>query len=74
MFKSSRLKFREWEMSDASWLMELNDDTNVLKYSGDRPFLTILEVEDFIDNYDQYQNFGYSRWAVFLKENNVPIG
>lgn len=74
LFESPRLKFREWEISDASWLKELNDDPNVLKYTGDRPFLTILEVENFIDNYDQYQNYGYGRWAVFLKENNVPIG
>ena len=36
--------------------------------------MTISEVEDFIDNYDQYQNYGYGRWAVFLKDNNVPIG
>ena len=74
LFDSPRLKFREWKVSDASWLKDLNDDPIVLKHTGDKPFLTIEGVEDFIDNYDQYQNFGFGRWAVFVKENNVPIG
>jgi RimJ/RimL family protein N-acetyltransferase len=74
LFESPRLLFREWALSDASWLKELNDDPDVLKHTGDRPFLTIEEVEDFIDNYDQYKTHGFGRWAVYLKENNVPIG
>ena len=74
LFESPRLVFREWQLSDASWLKELNDDPLVVQHTGDRPFLTIAEVEDFIDNYDQYKDHGFGRWAVYLKENNVPIG
>lgn len=74
LFESPRLNFKEWELSDAIWLKDLNDDPRVIEHTGDRPFLTIEEVEDFIDNYDQYQSYGYGRWATFLKKENVPIG
>jgi len=74
LFQSERLLFREWNKADAVWLKDLNDDPDVLKFTGDVPFASVLDAESFIENYEQYKLHGFGRWAVFLIENQMPIG
>ena len=61
-------------MSDAESMYALNLDPEVLKYTGDEPFNSIEEARDFIENYKQYQFYGFGRWSVFIKERNEYIG
>ncbi len=71
---TKRLILREFKEDDAQSILELNNDPDVLKFTGDRPFQNIQEAKRFIQKYDHYDNYGFGRWAVILKENNAFLG
>lgn len=74
LFESPRLLFKELNSKDALWFKELNDDPEVLQYTGDQPFATIQMAASFLSAYDEYEKHGFGRWSVWLKESNEPIG
>ncbi len=74
IIETSRLFLREFDLSDARKMFELNSDKEVIKYTGDDHFSSVSEALDFIKNYDHYKIHGFGRWAVILKENNKFIG
>jgi RimJ/RimL family protein N-acetyltransferase/GNAT superfamily N-acetyltransferase len=74
ILETTRLYLREFMLSDASCLFHLNNNPNVLKYTGDLPFKSVDEANRFIENYTDYKRNGFGRWAVCLKENNEFIG
>ena len=45
----------EFRLVDAPFLFELNNDLEVIKYTGDKPFESLLEAEKFIDSYTHYK-------------------
>ncbi|WP_245591178.1 GNAT family N-acetyltransferase [Aquimarina latercula] len=65
---------RKLQVSDAEKFFSLNSDPEVLKYTGDYPFLSIEDAKSFLKNYQEYNINGYGRWAVLLKETNDFIG
>ena len=69
-----RLQLREMNSMDAPKAFELNNDPEVVRFTGDKPFTSIADAERFIRSYDDYRRFGYGRWAVLLKESNEWIG
>lgn len=71
---SSRLYLREFVVDDAFHFYNLNNDPEVIKYTGDPPFISISDAEEFIKNYSAYHDYSYGRWAVCLKENKKFIG
>jgi len=71
---TSRLYLREFVLDDANHFYDLNNDKDVIKYTGDPPFKTVSEAERFIKNYSEYDNYGYGRWAVCLKDSDNFIG
>lgn len=74
LIETPRLYLREFELSDARDMFELNSDKEVIKYTGDDHFSLESEALNFIKNYDHYKTHGFGRWAVILKENNKFIG
>jgi len=74
ILKTKRLYLREFIPSDGFHFYVLNNDKEVLKYTGDIPFLTEKEALKFIENYNEYKKNGFGRWAVCLKENHEFIG
>lgn len=55
ILKAERLILREFIASDAKSLYELNSDPEVIKYTGDPPFVSLEDAEEFILNYDHYK-------------------
>lgn len=72
--ETDRLILREFDVKDAEAFYNLNNNPEVLKFTGDDPFASISEAEQFIKNYDQYQLNGYGRWAVIEKVSGKFIG
>lgn len=72
--ETERLLLREWNTGDAEAFYNLNNNPEVLKFTGDVPFSSISEAETFIRNYDQYKLNGYGRWAVIEKASGKFIG
>ena len=45
-----------------------------MRYTGDKPFKTIEEAEEFIQTYPNYRRDGYGRWTVIEKATDKVIG
>lgn len=74
ILKTERLILREFEISDAQNMFDLNADPEVIRYTGDPPFGSVDEAKVFLENYSDYLKNAYGRWAVILKESNEFIG
>lgn len=74
ILETNRLYLRELEVSDAQDFFNLNLDPEVIKFTGDVPFNHITEAQSFLQNYNQYELFGYGRWAVIRKQDNKFLG
>ncbi len=73
--ETERLILREFELSDADGMFELDSNPNVHLFVGNRPVKHIEESIDYIKIVQkQYAAFGIGRWAVVLKETNEFIG
>ncbi|MDI9310679.1 MAG: GNAT family N-acetyltransferase [Limnohabitans sp.] len=74
ILETPRLYLRELNISDAEDFFHLNDDPEVIKYTGDTSFSHISEALSFLQNYNPYELYGYGRWAVIRKEDEVFLG
>ncbi len=74
IISTKRLYLREFSTNDIEDLYELNSDSEVLKFTGDEPFHSILEAEEFLNNYAAYKTTGLGRWAVINKEDHSFLG
>lgn len=71
---TERLHLREFDVSDAKKIYELNADPEVIRYTGDKAFVSVAETRAFLENYSDYKRNGYGRWIVELKDTNEVIG
>ncbi|MBE8168878.1 MAG: GNAT family N-acetyltransferase [Shewanella sp.] len=69
-----RLELRRFSLDDVEGFYNLNEDSEVIRYTGDRPFKDRQEVETFILAYDHYEKHGIGRWSVYLRETGNYIG
>ncbi len=74
ILETSRLLLREFESHDAQKMWELNNDYDVIKYTGDFSFTSVDQAKLFLENYTDYHRNGYGRWVVILKNTNEFIG
>jgi RimJ/RimL family protein N-acetyltransferase len=68
------LFLREMTINDAEKLYLLNLDVQVLKYTGDKPFDSVQNAKQFLENYDHYKKYKLGRWAVIHKNTNEFLG
>lgn len=64
ILETGRLILRELNTADAENLYRLNQNPEVIKYTGNAAFHSINEAKSFLENYSDYQKHGYGRWAV----------
>lgn len=74
ILETQRLLLREFSMADAEQLFLLNKDPDVLKYTGDQAFQNVAEARSFLENYNQYQKYGFGRWPVIDKVSGEFLG
>lgn len=71
---TDRLHLRNLSTADAESFYLLNEDPEVLKYTGDSPFKDSAAAREFLEGYDHYQKYGFGRWAVIRVEDNEFLG
>jgi len=59
---------------DAENAFELNNDFEVVKYTGDVAFENVASAELFLENYKDYERNNMGRWAVIRKLYNEWLG
>jgi len=74
IFKTKRLYFRPFELSDAAEMYALNADPDVIRYTGNAPFESINAAKAFLQNYTDYARNGYGRWAVIRQSDSAWLG
>lgn len=74
ILSTERLILREFKISDAQVMYDLNSDEEVMRYTGDVYFKSLEESEQLITNYSDYERNGFGRWAVIRKEDNEMLG
>jgi RimJ/RimL family protein N-acetyltransferase len=72
--ETERTILRRLTIDDAEDFFALNQDPQVLKYTGDDPFLNIQAAKDFLSTYDHYEIYGVGRFAVIEKSSSKFIG
>jgi RimJ/RimL family protein N-acetyltransferase len=74
ILETNRCYLRELSVDDAQHFFDLNADQEVILYTGDKAFSNVAEAKSFLENYKQYELYGYGRWAVIDKLNNDFLG
>lgn len=74
IIETNRLYLRELTVADTESFFLLNNDGDVIKYTGDNAFESINDAKLFLENYNPYQEYGYGRWAVIDKSNDEFLG
>ena len=74
IIETERFYLREFVEDDASHFYEMNNDEEVLRYTGDNPFQDLSEARSFINSYDEYKLHGMGRWAVCEKTSHSFVG
>ncbi len=72
--QTPRLILREFLPEDAQFLYEMNNEPDVIKYTGDVPFENVDAALQLITNYDQYALYKMGRLMVILKDTGETLG
>ncbi len=72
--QTERLFLREFNENDAIHFFQMNNDPDVVKYTGDGPFESLEDAKYFLANYKDYDLNNMGRWAVCLKETGEFLG
>jgi len=75
IIETNRLLFRTFTLDDACLLYELNNDPDVIKYTGD-PINDIDHAKQVLEQIimPQYALYNHGRWAVHVKPGHEFIG
>lgn len=74
LIQTDRLLLREFELTDAQMMYELNRDPEVIRYTGDPPFSSVEDASQFLSNYNDYKENGFGRWAALRRKDEAFIG
>jgi ribosomal-protein-alanine N-acetyltransferase len=70
MLETQRLVLKVATLEEASLLTELNNDPDVVRYTGETPFQSIVAAQTIIRErmMAQFQNYRMGRFSVYLKD------
>jgi RimJ/RimL family protein N-acetyltransferase len=71
---TERLELRRFSSDDAAGFFRLNEDPEVIRYTGDSAFADENSARKFILNYSHYSHHGYGRWSVYNKLSGQYVG
>jgi len=74
ILETNRLYLREFMSADGFHFFHLNNDPDVIKYTGNDAFESLQDATNFIENYADYKKNGFGRWAVCLRSTNEFLG
>jgi len=71
---TERLELRKFSTEDAPGFYLMNQDPEVMRFTGDEPFPSVIEARLFIQRYDHYAIHGFGRWSVYSRANHKYLG
>ncbi|MEZ5173136.1 MAG: GNAT family N-acetyltransferase [Bacteroidia bacterium] len=76
IIETPRMFMREMNTDDALSFFQLNEDEEVMKYTGDKRFESENASYDFLSKYPAYtyESCGFGRWTCISKNDNKVLG
>ncbi|MCH7974139.1 MAG: GNAT family N-acetyltransferase [Bacteroidetes bacterium] len=76
MLDTDRLILREFNITDAEFILTLLNTPDWLKYIGDKNVRTLENAVNYLEKgpIKSYKENGFGLWLTLLKNNSVPIG
>ena len=76
ILETHRLLLREFELSDANFIVKLVNSPNWLEFIGDKGVKTIDDAIQYLEDgpIKSYKKNGFGLWLVELKDSKLPIG
>lgn len=76
IIETDRIILREFNINDCKDVYDFNSNKEVQRYTGDKIMESLDEAKEVIKNVwlDDYQRYGYGRWATIYKPENRVIG
>jgi len=74
VFETARFILREHTPEDAGVFYELNQDPEVIRYTGNSAFASLEAARAFLESYDEYRLHKMGRWAVISKQDGSYLG
>ena len=76
ILETERLRLRQFEKSDAPFIIDLVNSPGWLEYIGDRNIRTEEQALVYLENgpIRSYRVNGYGLWMVERKEDEMPVG
>lgn len=76
VIQTSRLNLRKFELSDASFVLQLLNSPNWLEFIGDKGVHTLADAEAYLQNgsMKSYAEHGFGFYAVVEKSTHTLIG
>lgn len=68
IFSTYRFVLRRFSAEDALQLYHLNNDADVLRYTGDVAFESPQDALQFVRGYREYELSGFGRWSILDKK------
>lgn len=65
---------REMTSDDAQAMFDMNNDPEVIRYTGDGPFASLEATREFLSTYYSRQKPGTGRWGIEEKATGELIG
>lgn len=71
-----RLTLREFQLHDASFILELLNEEGFLRFIGDKGVRTLADARDYLlaGPLASYQRFGFGLYLACLRSDGTPIG
>ncbi|MCB0276010.1 MAG: GNAT family N-acetyltransferase, partial [Calditrichaeota bacterium] len=76
ILQTDRLLLREFEESDAPFILDLLNSEGWLRYIGDRGVRDLAGAEGYLRKgpITSYRENGFGLWMVELLEGGIPVG
>jgi RimJ/RimL family protein N-acetyltransferase len=74
ILETDRMFLYEMTVADAEHFYTLNDDPEVIQYTGNARFESVEEAKSFLANYDHYRVHGMGRWGMWLRSEDCFVG
>ena len=76
ILSTERLQLREFNLADATFIIELVNSPKWLEFIGDRNITNIADAENYLNTgpINSYKENGFGLWHVALRQTNEPIG
>ncbi|MCO7227347.1 GNAT family N-acetyltransferase [Pleionea sp. CnH1-48] len=74
MATTQRLILTEFAQEDAEGFFAMNQNSQVLQYTGDEPFASLQACRDFLQQYAHYQHHQFGRWTLRDKATKEYLG